>query len=269
MILISPSLVTDRKAGRNNAVAVVLKAVLPQLAAFALAYLLWKYAAHRIGPMFFPSPERVFYAALELVQNGELLRDIAFSFGRILAGFLIGSSVAIPLGLLLGTNPLLQRMLGPFIGLLRFIPPITMIIFAIVWFGAGETSKIFLVAFGTVFTVAINVEAGVRFIPRNQLRAAASLGASRFQTFRSVYLPSSVPFILTGMRIAMGTAFAVITAAELISADAGLGYLLEISRSFMQTDRLFVSVVTLGLLGLLTDRAFRLMIWHFGGEYVR
>ena len=112
MILISPSLVADRRAGRDSASAGVVKAVLPPLVAFVLAYLLWGYAAARIGPLFFPSPERVFFAALELVQNGDLLRDVAFSFGRILAGFLIGSLVAIPLGLLLGTNPLLQRVLA-------------------------------------------------------------------------------------------------------------------------------------------------------------
>lgn len=245
------------------------KAALPQLIAIGVVYLLWNYAAYGINPLFFPPPERVGRAALELLTSGDLITDTAVSFGRILAGFIIGSLIAIPMGLALGMIPFLQRVLGPYIGLLRFIPPITMIIFAIVWFGAGESSKVFLVAFGTVFTVAINVEAGVRFIPANQLRAARSLGASRFQIFSSVCLPSCVPFILAGMRIAMGTAFAVITAAELISAEAGLGYLLEISRSFMQTDRLFVAVVTLGLLGLLTDRGFRLLISRFGGEYVR
>jgi NitT/TauT family transport system permease protein len=262
-------LVEDSKARRESPAAAAAKSTLCQLGAIGLVYFAWEYAAHQISPLFFPPPARVFYAAVELLRSGELVRDIAASFGRILAGFLVGSGIAIPLGLLLGMNPLLQRVLGPYIGLLRFIPPITMIIFAIVWFGAGETSKIFLVAFGTVFTVAINVEAGVRFIPINQLRAAASLGANRYRIFTAVCLPSCVPFILTGMRIAMGMAFAVITAAELISADAGLGYLLEISRSFMQTDRLFVSVVTLGLLGFITDRIFRLLIARFGGEYVR
>lgn len=262
-------MVEDSKGNRNNRAANAVRAVLSQLVAVALVYLAWEYATHKISPLFFPSPERFWRAAIELIRSGELPRDIAASLGRILAGFVIGSGIAIPLGLLLGMSPLLRRVFGPYIGLLRFIPPITMIIFAIVWFGAGELSKIFLVAFGTVFTVAINVEAGVRFIPVNQLRAAASLGATRYQILRAVCLPSCVPFALTGMRIAMGMAFAVITAAELISAEAGLGYLLEISRSFMQTDRMFVSVVTLGLLGLLTDRTFRLLIARLGGEYVR
>lgn len=242
---------------------------MPYVFALTVLYLLWHYASLKLNPIFFPPPDKVWRAALELFASGDMVTHTAVSFARILAGFLIGSLIAIPLGLLIGFSPLSQRLLGPYIDLLRFIPPITLVIFTIVWFGAGETSKVFLVAFGTVFTVALNVEAGVRWIPRDRIRAAESLGATPTQIFWYVCLPSCIPFVLTGMRVAMGMAFAVITAAELISAEAGLGFLLEISRSFMKTDHIFVAVLALGTLGLLTDRAFKVLIQRFGGEYVR
>lgn len=246
-----------------------VESILPYVATFSALLGLWIFAASLINPLFFPPPQKVLRAALELSASGELLGHVAISFARILAGFILGTVIGVPLGLLIGMNAFARRVLGPYINVFRFIPPITMIIFAIVWLGAGESSKLFLVCFGTVFTIALNVEAGVSHVPVNRVRAARCLGATPFQVFRHVLIPSTVPFILTGMRISMGMAFAVITAAELISSEAGLGYLLEISRVFMQTDRIFVAVVALGLLGFLTDRCFRLLIAMFGREYVR
>jgi ABC-type nitrate/sulfonate/bicarbonate transport system permease component len=230
--------------------------------------LLWHFASTRLNPIFFPSPAKVLDGAYGLVQEGVLLHHAWASLRRILAGFLIGSAIGIPIGLLMGMYPFARRLFTPYVGFLRFVPPIAMIIFAIVWFGTGETSKIFLVAFSTVFVVVLNVEAGVRSIIPNRIRAALCMGAGPYQLFFYVLLPSCAPFILTGMRIAMGGAFAVIIAAELLSSEEGIGFLLESSRLFMKTDRIFVAIVLLGILGFLTDRCFRLFIRHFGKKYV-
>jgi NitT/TauT family transport system permease protein len=229
---------------------------------------LWQYASTQLNPIFFPSPSKVANGIYELMEEGTLVRHVRVSLGRILAGFIIGSAVAIPIGLLMGIYPFVRRLLTPYVGFLRFVPPIAMIIFAIVWFGSGETSKIFLVAFSTIFIVVLNVEAGVRSIAPNRIRAALCLGARPHQLFIHVLLPSSAPFILTGMRIAMGSAFAVIVAAELISSEEGIGFLLESSRLFLKTDRIFVAIVLLGIMGFATDRCFRVLIRYLGGEYV-
>jgi len=234
----------------------------------ALLVLLWHFASTRVNPIFFPSPAKVLSGAYDLVQEGVLLQHAWASLRRILAGFFIGSALGIPIGLLMGMYPFARRLFTPYVGFLRFVPPIAMIIFAIVWFGTGEASKIFLVAFSTVFVVVLNVEAGVRSIVPNRIRAALCMGARPYQLFVYVLLPSCAPFILTGMRIAMGGAFAVIIAAELLSSEEGIGFLLESSRLFMQTDRIFVAIVVLGILGFVTDRCFRVFIRCFGEKYV-
>lgn len=227
----------------------------------------WHYAATRLSPLFFPSFMDVLKAIHELAYEGTLLIHMSVSLIRIVVGFLIGSIVAAPIGLLMGVSPFFGRFLGIYISFFRFIPAISVIIFAIVWFGAGEVSKIFLVFFATVFIVALNTEFGARNIPTTRVRGAYCLGANRYQCFFYVTVPSTVPFVLNGMRIAMGAAFAVIIAAELLSSEAGLGYLLESSRIFLKTDRVFVAVILLGILGFSTDRLFRFLIARFGGEY--
>ena len=241
----------------------------PFVCTVGVLIVLWHYASTKLNPIFFPSPAKVVASFHELIEGGVLFHHIWVSLTRILAGFAIGSALGIPIGLLMGAYPFARRFFTPYVGFLRFVPPIAMIIYAIVWFGSGETSKIFLVAFSTVFVVILNVEAGVREIAPNRIRAALSLGATPSQLFFSVLLPSTVPFVLTGMRIAMGAAFAVIVAAELLSSEEGIGFLLENSRLFLRTDRIFVAIVSLGIMGFITDRCFRLLIRWFGGEFVR
>lgn len=254
--------------GLRRTLRSLLVAVAPLVCMTAILVLLWHFASTRLNPVFFPSPAKVLGGAYELVQEGVLLQHAWASLRRILAGFLIGSAIGVPIGLLMGMYPFARRLFTPCVGFLRFVPPIAMIIFAIVWFGTGETSKVFLVAFSTVFVVVLNVEAGVRSIVPNRIRAALCMGARPHQLFFYVLLPSCAPFILTGMRIAMGGAFAVIIAAELLSSEEGIGFLLESSRLFMKTDRIFVAIVLLGVLGFVTDRCFRVLIRYFGEKYV-
>lgn len=230
---------------------------------------LWQYASVKLNPIFFPSPASVLRAVHELYQEGLLVQNAVASMRRILLGFLLGSLAAVPIGLLMGMSPLARAVVIPYVGTLRFIPAIAMVIFATAWFGDGEAAKVFLVFFATLFIVILNVEAGVRTVPPNRIRGALCIGARPYQIFWYVILPSTVPFILTGMRIAMGTAFAVIISAELLSSDIGIGYLMASSQIFLKTERIFVAVVLLGSLGFITDRIFRILIQTFGGEYVR
>jgi len=230
---------------------------------------LWQLASVKLNPIFFPAPMSVLNAMLELYEEGLLLKNVAASMGRILAGFLLGSLAAVPIGLLMGMSPLARGIFMPYVSTLRFVPAIAMVILVVAWFGDGEISKIFLIFLATVFIVLLNVEAGVRSVAPNRIRGAQSLGARPRQIFWYVIFPSTIPYALIGMRIAMGTAFAVVISAELLSSDAGIGYLMASSQIFLKTERIFVAVVVLGVLGFSTDRLFRVLIHKFGGEYVR
>jgi len=157
--------------------------------------------------------------------------------------------------------------LDAYIEFFRYIPALSLVTLSMIWFGIGEASKVFLIMYATVFIVTVNTTAGIVAIPANKLRAARSLGANRLQMFVYVTLPASVPFILTGMRIALGNAYAVIVAAEMVAAQTGLGFLIFSSRNYMQTDAIFVGVISLGILGFLTDRVMRFLIVTFGTRY--
>jgi NitT/TauT family transport system permease protein len=215
----------------------------------------------------FPSPTVVFRKGWVLARTGVLWEHLSASLQRILAGFLAGSLLGMPIGLAMGSFRPVRRLLEPYTEFLRFIPSVAMITVAVIWFGIGEASKIFLIIYTTIFIVIINTAAGVSAIAPDKIRAAQSLGATRAQIFLHVALPATVPYILTGMRLAMANSFTTIVAAELIAANDGLGKLLWDGRLFMLVDDIFVSLVTLGLLGFAVDRLFRWGIFVFAGKY--
>src|SRR5216683_3565860 len=202
-----------------------------------------------------------------LVRNGVLLEHLWASVQRILVGFIAGSLLGIPIGLAMGSFRPVRQVLEPYTEFLRFIPSVAMITVAVIWFGIGEASKIFLIIYTTIFIVILNTAAGVSAIAKNKIRAAQALGATRGQIFFHVALPATVPHILTGMRLAMANSFTTIVAAELIAANEGLGKMLWDGRMFMLVDDIFVSLVSLGLLGFTVDRMFRWSIYTFAGKY--
>jgi NitT/TauT family transport system permease protein len=215
----------------------------------------------------FPPPGRVVVKAIELAQDGTLWENASVSLQRIALGFFFGSAIGIPLGLAIGSFALVRRILEPYTEFLRFIPATALITVAVIWFGIGEGSKIFLIIYTTVFIVIINTAAGVSALAPNKIRAARSLGASRSQVFGYVALPATVPYILTGMRLAMGNSFVTIIAAELVAANAGLGKMIWDARLYMLVDQIFVALLVLGLLGFTADRLFRWGIYAFAGRF--
>jgi NitT/TauT family transport system permease protein len=234
----------------------------------AVFFLAWHWGSASFSlPRLFPSPERTGLTLVQLVKDGSLLRDAAASMGRILAGFVAGSVIGFALGLLMGASARVRYMLDPYVNFLRFISGIAWIQVAMLWLGLGEASKIALVAYVTVFAVAINTLAGFRAIPRNRIRAARCFGANRRQLFFWIEAPSCVHFALQGMRLAMAGAFLTVVAAEMIAANSGLGYLIHSSRQFMATDAMFVGILALGVLGYLTDKLLVLMTRTAFGRY--
>ncbi|HZP89065.1 MAG TPA: ABC transporter permease [Burkholderiales bacterium] len=240
------------------------------LISFAVLVLIWQLAASAAHlDLLLPSPFTVARAAVAMVASGELQSDIAASMARIVTGYFIGAAIAIPTGLLMGTVPFIRRFVDPYIEFFRYIPALSLITMALIWFGIGESSKVFLIVYGTTFIVVVATSAGVAAIPKNRLRAAASLGANRPQMFVLVVLPSVIPQIYTGMRIALGNAFTTIVAAELVSAQSGLGYVIFNARLYLQTDKIFVAIIALGLLGLASDRLLRTVFRWLGWRFVQ
>ncbi|MGE0284527.1 MAG: ABC transporter permease, partial [Rhizobiaceae bacterium] len=171
-----------------------------------------------------------------------------------------GSFAAIVVGILMGRIKLLRELADPIVEVMRYLSPTAMIPIAVIWFGIGEASKYFLIFWGTFFFVLLNTIAGVLRTPIQRQRAAQCLGASELQIFLIVVLPSALPYIITGMRVAMAASFMSIIPAEMLAADSGLGYLLQQSSMLVQTDRIFVALAFICGLGFLTDRLFRMIV---------
>jgi taurine transport system permease protein len=231
---------------------------LSTLVSIAIGLVVWDLLSRRLNPMFLPSPWTTWLSAVELWDDGTLTRSIIASGERILIGWGLGLVVGIPLGILMGNVVWVRRLLDPYIEFFRFIPPVAFVSLAIIWMGPGETSKISLIFYTTVFIVILNMIAGVRSVSELRLRAAASLGAGRVWTMLTVILPSTVPYMVTGARLAMGNSFLTIVSAEMIASQDGLGALIWTARNFARTEWVFVGIIALGLLGYLFDRIVRL-----------
>jgi ABC-type nitrate/sulfonate/bicarbonate transport system permease component len=235
---------------------------------FASLFLAWHVASTWIMPsVLFPTPWKVLLKTVELIEDGTLWEQASASLARIATGFAGGSLIGIPIGLAIGSFGIVRRLLEPYTEFLRFIPATALITVAVIWFGIGEGSKIFLIMYTTVFIVIINTAAGVSAVAPNKIRAARSLGANSAQVFFSVALPATVPYILTGMRLAMANSFVTIVAAELVAANNGLGRMIWDSRMYMLVDQIFVALLVLGFLGFTADRLFRWGIYAFAGRF--
>jgi ABC-type nitrate/sulfonate/bicarbonate transport system permease component len=220
------------------------------------------------NPFLIPPPLEVVRAAIPMLLSGEIVADVSISMVRVLVGFLTGSLAGVVMGVLLGRVRLLHDLLDPIIELLRYLSPTAMIPIAVIWFGIGELSKYFLIFWGTYFIVLINTIAGVWRTPIARQRAAECLGANRVQIFILVVVPSAVPYIVTGMRVAMASSFMSIIPAEILAADSGIGYLLQKSSMLLQTNRIFVALLTICILGFAVDRIFRLLVDRTMARYM-
>ena len=239
------------------------------VASLVLAFLIWQFLSTVLfNPFLIPPPLEVIRTAIPMLMSGEILGDVAISMTRVLVGFATGSLAGIVMGVLLGRIRLLHDLLDPILELLRYLSPTAMIPIAVIWFGIGELSKYFLIFWGTFFIVVINTTAGVWRAPVARQRAAECLGANQLQIFVLVVIPSAVPYIVTGMRVAMASSFMSIIPAEILAADSGIGYLLQKSSMLLQTNRIFVALVTICVLGFIVDRIFRFFVNRVLARYM-
>lgn len=235
-----------------------LSTILLPLAVGALFLAGWHGAVKFSGSDIFPTPLEVARGLSELAQQGLLLKYIVASLFRVTWGFTLAVVIGVPLGLLLGWFAPAFSALNPFIQILRPISPIAWIPVAILWFGVKDTAPVFLIFLASVFPIAVSATAAVQNMQPVYLRAAQNFGLSKGQLFRRVIFPSCLPQIITGLRIALGIAWLVVVAAEMIAVNSGLGYLIIDARNAgKRYDLVVAGMVMIGLIGLVLDLVIR------------
>jgi NitT/TauT family transport system permease protein len=237
-----------------------LTKIVPPILVILLLIAVWWIVVVKNDSAIFPTPWQVVTGAWELAQDGTLWGHIEASLLRVGTGFGLAFLVAIPLGLWMGWVGGAFRTLNPIFQMLRPISPIAWIPIAILWFGVGDLSPIFLIFISSVFPMIVQTTAGVRTIDRRYLRAAANFGVSRWVLFGRVVIPAVLPEIIVGMRIGIGVAWLVVVAAEMIALRSGLGYLIMDSRNAgNRYDLVIASMIIIGMIGLLLDGTTRLL----------
>lgn len=221
--------------------------------AFAVGIVIW-WAITATGAVVLPGPQEVFWKAIELIRSGQLFIDIFASMRRVLTGFVLGAALAIPVGFLMGWYKVARALIEPYVQFFRMIPPLAVIPLAIVTMGIDEAPKIFVIFLASFLSCVVATYQGVISVDRTLINAARVLGAKDSTIFPRVIIPASIPFILVGVRIGLGSAWATVVAAELIAAQSGLGFRMQQAQLYYDLPTIFVSLITIGILGLLMDR---------------
>ncbi|HEU5085817.1 MAG TPA: ABC transporter permease [Roseiflexaceae bacterium] len=221
----------------------------------ALILLLWQLVtwAGLFEPSQLPGPADVLAAAGELVRSGQLFPHVVASIGRVLAGFAVGTLLALGLGVAVGLSPTVDQFMTPTIQALRAIPSLAWVPLLILWMGIDEAPKITLVAIGAFFPVFANLSSGMRQADVKLIEAARAYGLRGLAFAREMLLPAALPSLLTGLRIGLAQAWLFLVAAELIAASRGLGFMLIDSQNTGRADIIMLTIAVLALLGKLTD----------------
>jgi NitT/TauT family transport system permease protein/sulfonate transport system permease protein len=224
---------------------------------FAAFLIAWEILASAglINAVLLPAPSTLIGAAVDLMLNGTLLRNVGASIERVLVGFALAAAVGLTLGVVLGWFRILSDFIKPLVEALRPIPPIAWTPLAILWFGVGNAPSYFLVFIGAVFPVFVSTYSAVRNIERTQINAALCLGATPRMLIWDVLIPGALPVIFPGLRIALGVGWMCVVAAELIAAQSGLGYMIQQSRLLLQTQYVVTGMAVIGLIGFAMNAA--------------
>jgi len=236
------------------------------VAAVALGLAAW-WAVTARGVAGLPGPQEVALRAAEMMQSGQLFSDMGASLARVLAGFVLGAAVAVPVGFLMGWYPTARGLIEPYVQFFRMIPPLAIIPLAIVTMGIGETPKVFVIFLASFLSSVVAVYGGVVSVDKTLISAARVLGAGDGTIFLRVVVPASLPFMLVGFRIGLGSSWATVVAAELIAAQSGLGFRMQQAQLYYELPTIFVSLIAIGVVGLAMDRAIgaadrRLTSWQ-------
>jgi len=204
-----------------------------------------------INPMFMSAPSLILNAAVQLFGSGEIFNDLYVSGVELFWGYLLSAVVAVPFGIMVGWYKRASYIFDPFINAMNATPRVALLPLVIIWLGIGILSKIGIIFLGAVFPIMINARDGVKTTPHNLLTAARSFGASEWIVFKSVVFPSTIPFILSGLRLGLGRAIVGVMVGELYAATAGIGFMITVAGATFQTDKVFVGVLIFALTGMI------------------
>ncbi|WP_311790914.1 MULTISPECIES: taurine ABC transporter permease TauC [Pantoea] len=246
------------------------------LLSLALLLLIWwsVTALGLISPLFLPAPQQVLSKLLLIASpqgfmDATLWQHLAASLTRMLVALFAAAAIGIPVGIAMGLSPAVRGLLDPLIELYRPVPPLAYLPLMVIWFGIGETSKILLIYLAIFAPVTLSTLAGVRNTQQVRIRAAQSLGASRWQLLRWVILPGALPEILTGLRIGLGVGWSTLVAAELIAATRGLGFMVQSAGEFLATDVVLAGIAVIALIAFTLElglRALQRRLTPWNGE---
>jgi len=255
-----------------SSLRVVRRGLLPWIAPLGTV-LLWQVVSQLgwLPGTLLPAPLAILRAGIEGLRHQQLLLHLAVSGGRALAGTVIGASIGLTLGLITGLSRPLQLVLDGPLQMMRAVPALALVPLVILWFGLGETAKIFIVVITVVFPVYLNTFHGVRSVDPQLIEMARVYDLRGVALYRHVILPGAMPSVLVGLRFALGMSWLVIIVAETLGASSGLGYLAATAREFMQMDTLLLTIVLWALLGKAADLLARrlerwLLPWQPAGQ---
>ena len=222
-------------------------------AAVALFLSIWELVGgvfQFVNPMFMSAPSFIWKAAVGLFSSGEIWNDLYVSGVEFGWGYFLSVIFAIPFGIAIGWYKKMAYLFDPFVNAMNATPRVALLPLVIIWLGIGILSKVGIIFLGAVFPLLINTRDGVKTTPANLINAARSFGASEWQIFKNVVLPSTVPFILTGLRLAVGRALIGVMVGELYAATAGIGFMITVAGATFQTDKVFVGVLIFAISGM-------------------
>lgn len=217
-------------------------------------------ASGSVNKLFLPSPQAVWLAGQQQWTSGLLLKDALASIQRVFIGFAMSAGLALPIGIAMGTNPVICRLLEPLMALIRYMPAPAFIPLLIIYFGLDELPKVLLIFIGTFFFNTLMIMDAVKFVPRELVETARTLGGRTLPILTRVVAPFIAPQVLDTYRINMASAWNLVIVAELVAATEGLGKRISLAQRFLRTDEIFMGLIVIGLIGLLIDLGFRALM---------
>jgi NitT/TauT family transport system permease protein len=217
-------------------------------------------ASGSVNKLFLPSPQAVWLAGQQQWTSGLLLKDALASIQRVFIGFAMSAGLALPVGIAMGTSPVICRLLEPLMGLIRYMPAPAFIPLLIIYFGLDELPKVLLIFIGTFFFNTLMIMDAVKFVPRELVETARTLGGRTLPILLRVVAPFIAPQVLDTYRINMASAWNLVIVAELVAATEGLGKRISLAQRFLRTDEIFMGLIVIGLIGLLIDLGFRALM---------
>jgi NitT/TauT family transport system permease protein len=234
--------------------------VLTGVSFIALILAAWACASYsgRVSPLFLPTPTAVAQEAVRQVRENILFPDMWASVYRIMVGWFFATLVAVPVGVLMGNFRFFEGLLEPFIDLVRYMPVVALVPLTILWVGIGDEQKFLILFIGTFFQEVLMISNNVKSVPINLLHIGYTLGMSRWEVLWGIVVPSSLPGIWDTFRITVGWTWTYLVVAELVAARSGLGRRIMEAQRYLATDTIIFGILMIGMLGLITDFAFKM-----------